>query len=150
MSPALLLEQPPVQVPGDATYAGPDLDAAQARVHALEGLLQAEFEALRTQSFDRLESLQGEKIALLEALQTTADRVAALPEPPDAWRTIVDSLAACRNAYRRNELLINRQIEVVGAALRSLRAADPGASIDLYDRLGQLSRRGGRRLYSEA
>jgi hypothetical protein len=39
---------------------------------------------------------------------------------------------------------------VVGATLRSLQSADTTASVDLYDRLGQLSRRGGRRLYSEA
>lgn len=149
MSPALLMETPSAQAPRAAASTGLDLDAAQARVQALDGLLEEEFEALRTQSFDRLEALQSEKIALLEALQLSADQVAALPEPPAAWRTIVDSLTSCRNAYRRNEILINRQIGVVGAALRSLRAADPGASIDLYDRLGQLSRRGGRRLYSE-
>lgn len=136
--------------PPEATPASLDLEAAQAHVQSLDALLQEEFEALRTQSFDRLESLQGEKIALLEALQTAADQVAALPERPALWDTVVESLIACRNVYRRNELLITRQIEVVGATLRSLQSADPTGSIDLYNRLGQLSRRGARRVYSEA
>jgi len=127
-----------------------DLDAAQARVQALDALLQEEFEVLRTQAFDRLETLQNEKIALLEALQTTALQVAALPEPPQAWTEVIEALEGCRSAYRRNEMLVTRQIEVVGATLRSLQSADTTASVDLYDRLGQLSRRGGRRLYSEA
>lgn len=127
-----------------------DLDAAQARVQALDALLQEEFEVLRTQSFDRLEPLQNEKIALLEALQTTAHQIAALPEQPPAWIQVIEALEGCRNAYRRNEMLVTRQIEVVGATLRSLQSADTTASVDLYDRMGQLSRRGGRRVYSEA
>ena len=127
-----------------------DLDAAQAQVEALDTLLQEEFEVLRIQAFDRLETLQNEKIALLEALQTTALQVAALPEPPQAWTEVIEALEGCRSAYRRNEMLVTRQIEVVGATLRSLQSADTTASVDLYDRLGQLSRRGGRRLYSEA
>jgi flagellar biosynthesis/type III secretory pathway chaperone len=127
-----------------------DLDTAQAQVQALDALLQEEFEVLRTQNFDRLETLQNEKIALLEALQATALQVAALPEQPTAWSHVIEALEACRNAYRRNEMLVTRQIEVVGATLRSLQSADTTASVDLYDRLGQLSRRGGRRVYSEA
>jgi flagellar biosynthesis/type III secretory pathway chaperone len=127
-----------------------DLDAAQGQVQALDTLLQEEFEVLRTQDFDRLEALQNEKIALLEALQATALQVAALPEQPAAWTQVIEALEACRNAYRRNEMLVTRQIEVVGATLRSLQSADTTASVDLYDRLGQLSRRGGRRVYSEA
>ncbi len=127
-----------------------DLDAAQACVQALDALLQEEFEVLRTQSFDRLEPLQNEKITLLESLQTTAQQVAALPEQPPAWTQVIEALEGCRSAYRRNEMLVTRQIEVVGATLRSLQSADTTASVDLYDRMGQLSRRGGRRVYSEA
>jgi flagellar biosynthesis/type III secretory pathway chaperone len=145
MTPAAPL---PSLAAGETTLL--DLDAAQARVQALDALLQEEFEVLRSQAFDRLETLQNEKIALLEALQTTALQVAALPEPPQAWTEVIEALEGCRSAYRRNEMLVTRQIEVVGATLRSLQSADTTASVDLYDRLGQLSRRGGRRLYSEA
>ncbi len=126
-----------------------DLDTAQAQVQALDALLQEEFEVLRTQNFDRLETLQNEKIALLEALQATALQVAALPEQPTAWSHVIEALEACRNAYRRNEMLVTRQIEVVGATLRSLQLTEPTDSVDLYDRMGQVARRGGRRAYSE-
>ncbi len=142
--------QPALPAQAAATPALPDLEAAQANVQALDVLLQEEFEVLRAQSFDRLEALQNEKIALLESLQAIAHQVAALPEPPQAWTDTVQALEGCRNAYRRNEMLVTRQIEVVGATLRSLQSVDTTASVDLYDRLGQLSRRGGRRVYSEA
>ncbi len=128
----------------------PDLQAAQARVQTLDALLQDEFEALRTQSFDRIEALQADKVALLESLQATARQVDALSETPAAWHEVLDTLARCRASHRRNELLITRQIEVVGATLRSLQLSEPADSVDLYDRMGQVARRGGRRAYSEA
>ncbi len=128
----------------------PDLQAAQARVQTLDALLQDEFEALRTQSFDRIEALQADKVALLESLQATARQVDALSETPAAWHEVLDTLARCRASHRRNELLITRQIEVVGATLRSLQLDDAPPPVDLYDRLGKMSRRGTRRAYSEA
>ncbi len=128
----------------------PDLDAARAQVEALDGLLEEEFQALREQKFERLEQMQAAKVALLESLRATATQVAALPERPALWSGITEALAASREAFRRNEQLVTRQVAVVGEALRALQAADPAASVDLYDRLGQMSRRGARRLYSEA
>jgi len=129
---------------------GPDLEGARAQVEALDALLQDEFDALRQQKFDQLEEMQNAKVALLQSLQVTADQVAALPQRPAEWDAITDALTASREAFRRNERLVTRQAEVVRNALRALQAADPAASVDLYDRLGQMSRRGGRRLYSEA
>lgn len=126
------------------------MQGAQAKAAALSTLLQEEFEALRSQSFDRLESLQDEKVVLLQSLQATASAVSALTEPPAAWADVVSALQACRNDYRRNEMLVARQLEVISAALRSLQSVDSTASVDLYDRLGQMARRGGRRVYSEA
>lgn len=147
--------RPAALVPRQATAApalapAPDLQAAQDQAGALAGLLQAEFEALRSQSFDRLESLQDDKLDLLQSLQATAQAVATLPEPPAAWAEVVATLQACRDDYRRNEMLVARQLEVISAALRSLQSVDPTASVDLYDRLGQMARRGGRRVVSDA
>ncbi len=143
-----MLPAPTADTP--STPAAPDMDAARAHVQALDTLLQEEFEALRTQSFERLETLQTDKIARLEALQAISHQVTALPEPPAAWADVMDALARCRSTYRRNELLITRQIEVVGATLRSLQLDDAPPPVDLYDRLGKMSRRGTRRAYSEA
>lgn len=141
--------QDPVSVPASPAL---DADAARAQVAALDALLQEEFNVLRQQQFDRLEALQNDKVALLESLQATAAQVAALPaaERPAWWSPLTEALAASRETFRRNEQLVSRQVEVVRNTLRSLQAADPTASVDLYDRLGQMSRRGGRRLFSEA
>ncbi len=133
-----------------APAALPDLDAAQAQVESLGALLEQEFEALKSRAFDQLEALQAAKVGLLESLQATASQVAGLPEAPERWAAIIDALQATREAWRRNELLVTRQLEVVRNTLRSLQSADATASVDLYDRLGQMARRGGRRLYSEA
>ncbi len=133
-----------------APAALPDLDAAQAQVESLGALLEQEFEALKSRAFDQLEALQAAKVGLLESLQATASQVAGLPEAPERWAAIIDTLQDTRESWRRNELLVTRQLEVVRNTLRSLQSADATASVDLYDRLGQMARRGGRRLYSEA
>ncbi len=146
--PQPLMPAAPAPAP---VFAGePDLAAARAQVEALDALLEDEFQALREQRFERLEQMQTDKVALLESLQLTANHVATLPDRPALWAAITESLAASREAFRRNERLVTRQMVVVRDALRALQAADPTASVDLYDRLGQMSRRGGRRLYSEA
>ncbi len=137
-------------LPEDSVPSSPDLEAARAQVDALDALLRDEFDALRQQKFDQLEQMQNDKVALLQSLQRTADQVAALPQRPPLWDVITEALSASREAFRRNERLVTRQAEVVRNALRALQAADPTASVDLYDRLGQMNRRGGRRLYSEA
>ncbi len=137
--------------PATAPAAGePDLQAALARVEALDVLLRDEFDALRERRFERLEQMQADKVALLESLQATADQVAALPEPPALWASISQALAASRDTFRRNEQLVARQVQVVRNALQAMQASEPTASVDLYDRLGQMARRGGRRIYSEA
>ena len=38
----------------------------------------------------------------------------------------------------------------VRSTLRAMQSSDGVAAVDLYDRLGQMARRGGHRLYSEA
>ncbi len=133
-----------------AAPAAPDLQAARAQAEALDALLNEEFDVLRNRAFDQLEALQQRKIALLESLQATAAQVATLQTRPAEWAAILDIVEGSREAFRRNEALLARQVEVVRKTLRALQSADPTAAVDLYDRLGQMSRRGGKRLYSEA
>lgn len=128
----------------------PDCGQAREQVGQLDALLQEEFQALRAQAFERLEALQVTKMALLEALQSTSEEVAALPEKPEQWPAVIDALRDCQQSWHRNQALVTRQLDVVRNALRSLQLADPSASVDLYDRQGQTSRRFGARLYTEA
>lgn len=133
-----------------AAPAAPDLQAARAQAEALDALLNEEFDILRNRAFDQLEALQQRKVALLESLQATAAQVAMLEPRPAEWAGILEIVEGSREAFRRNEALLARQVEVVRKTLRALQSADPTAAVDLYDRLGQMSRRGGKRLYSEA
>jgi len=133
-----------------AVPAAPDFEGAMAQVQALDETLAQEFEALRSQSFELLESLQDRKVALLESLEQTSRQVAAMAPKPPQWAGVVEALARCREPLMRNEHLVARQLEVARNALRALQAADPTASVDLYDRLGQMSRRGGNRPWLEA
>jgi hypothetical protein len=43
-----------------------------------------------------------------------------------------------------------RQLDGVKLALQTLQTVDGTASVELYDRMGQMSRRFGGKLYSEA
>lgn len=143
MKPASLLspETPPIL----------DFEAAQAQVQALAALLEEEFEALKDpRQAEHLDALQGRKMFLLESLQALSDRVAPLPEKPAAWTAVTEALAACRDTFRRNQQLVVRQLDVVRQTLNTLHSPDPTASVDLYDHLGHMARRGARRLYSEA
>lgn len=134
--------------------AGPtdaDFEAAQDQVQALAELLQEEFELLKAPGeAERLDLLQTRKLELLQSLQSLSDRVAALPDKPAPWAAITDALSVCRETFRRNQALLVRQLDVVRQTLNALQSSDPAASVDLYDHLGHMSRRGGRRVYSEA
>lgn len=126
------------------------LDTARLQVQNLDGLLHDEFEALRAQAFDRLETLQPAKLALLESLAALAARVQAQGEAPAQWTAVTDALRECRDTWRRNEQLVMRQLAVVRGALGALQAADAPVSVELYDRMGQTSRRLGSRHYNQA
>lgn len=136
------------EAPGETT--GLALTEAQAQVQALNALLEEEFQALRAQSFDQLEALQSPKLALLESLSALSQAVKQQAQPPAQWEALLDTLRLSQEAWRRNEQLIQRQLEVVRNALRSMQAADPTASIELYNRMGQTSRRIGSRVFSDA
>jgi flagellar biosynthesis/type III secretory pathway chaperone len=56
----------------------------------------------------------------------------------------------CRDLHRRNEVLIHRKIEAIRGALQSLQVEDPTSSVEIYDRLGKLSRARRGRGYSDA
>jgi hypothetical protein len=59
----------------------------------------------------------------------------------------------CKEMHRRNEVLIVRKIDAIRGALQSLQVQDPASSVEIYDRLGKVSRggrRGGGRGYADA
>jgi flagellar biosynthesis/type III secretory pathway chaperone len=125
---------------------------AQALAFSLEQMLEQEFEHLKAQNLDAFDAGQASKNVLLQELAqlagiTGSDSADALGAE---WDDFKDQMAHCRDLHRRNEVLINRKIDAIRGALQSLQIEDPSSSVEIYDRLGKVSRMRKGRGYSEA
>ena len=139
------------------TSAGADslptaLVQALALAKTLEDMLEQEFEHLKVQNLDAFEATQSTKNELLQELAGLAGVQG--PESADAlgpeWDGFKDHMAHCRDLHRRNEVLIGRKIDAIRGALQSLQVQDPTSSVEIYDRLGRVSRVRRGRGYSDA
>ena len=120
------------------------LTPALASVRRLDSLLTEEFEALKTQQLDIFESLQPEKVEILEALgkleitEENLDRETfqQLVNDP-TWNQITSMLERCKRSHQRNELLISKRLDSIKSALSALQNQDPSATLELYTKLGK-------------
>lgn len=128
--------------PNAALVPSAALDTAEPDAARLEALLEQEFDALKRRDLEAFESLQTEKNAVLERLSTLAAWANAQPQVPAAWQALRERLQSCREAHLRNAQLLQRQLDGVRGALQALQG-EQVSSVDLYDRLGQVSRRAG-------
>ncbi|MEY4726254.1 MAG: hypothetical protein RLZ36_881 [Pseudomonadota bacterium] len=130
------------------------LEQALVLVQTLDELLEQEFEHLKAQNLDAFEASQTSKNELLQQLAQLAGIHG--PESADAlgpeWDGFKEHMAHCRDMHRRNEVLIVRKIDAIRGALQSMQVQDPTSSVEIYDRLGKVSRAGrhGGRGYAEA
>ena len=138
--------------PAIAIEATP-MEQALALAQTLQDMLELEFEQLKVQNLDAFEASQASKNELLQQLA----QLAGIQGPDSAdtlgpeWDGFKEQMAHCRDMHRRNEVLISRKIDAIRGALQSLQAQDPTSSVEIYDRLGKLSRvRRGGRGYSDA
>ena len=128
------------------------LAQALALAQTLEEMLEQEFEHLKAQNLDAFEATQASKNDLLQELA----RLAGIqgPESADAlgeeWDGFKEHMAHCRDLHRRNEVLIGRKIDAIRGALQSLQVQDPTSSVEIYDRLGRVSRVRRGRGYNDA
>ena len=135
----------------EATPASP-LEQALSLAKTLEDMLELEFEQLKVQNLDAFEASQASKNELLGELA----RLAGIHGPDSAdqlgpeWDGFKEQMAHCRDLHRRNEVLIGRKIDAIRGALQSLQLQDPASSVEIYDRLGKLSRARRGRGYSDA
>lgn len=133
---------------------GSALEQALALAQTLDDMLELEFEQLKVQNLDAFEASQATKNELLQQLATLAGIQG--PESADElgpeWDGFKERMAHCRDMHRRNEVLIGRKIDAIRGALQSLQVEDPTSSVEIYDRLGKVSRgtRRGGRGYAEA
>ena len=116
-----------------------------ALARTLEDMLELEFEQLKVQNLDAFEASQAAKNELLQQLAQLAGIQG--PDSADAlgpeWDAFKEHMAHCRDMHRRNEVLIVRKIDAIRGALQSMQVQDPASSVEIYDRLGKVSR--GRR-----
>jgi flagellar biosynthesis/type III secretory pathway chaperone len=128
------------------------LPDAVVQAQALAFSLEQEFEHLKAQNLDAFDAGQANKNVLLQELTQLAGITG--PDSADAlgqeWDDFKDQMAHCRDLHRRNEVLINRKIDAIRGALQSLQVEDPSSSVEIYDRLGKVSRMRKGRGYNEA
>ena len=105
----------------------------------LRQLLALEFEALKEQDLDRFEQLQAPKTDLLSELARLCPDSEVLQAHSD-WQDLKDILVECRDMHRRNAMLIERKLDAIRGALRSLSAGHASSPVEVYDRLGKMSR----------
>ena len=123
------------------------IDAVKS-AQLLEKLLGEEFEALKTQRLDDFDKIQAEKIKIIKKLshfapnnQKVEGKDGNLVSPDDgAWDEFMGLMASCKNLHLRNEILINRKLDATKGALHALQSDGPTSSVEVYDRLGKLSR----------
>lgn len=135
------------------TDIGKDVNQAlhQAKEFAtqLAHILELEFQALRDQALDQFEQLQLVKNQLLSeisALAPGAEELQTLPE----WQDFREMMVICRDFHRRNALLMNRKLDAIRGTLDSLRLNDTASPVEVYDRLGLISRFSRHTAYSDA
>ena len=108
----------------------------------LHKLLEREFEALRLQDLSEIESIQEKKLPILEYLSSdsvTANLSETSGEPE--WESFKSIINECKNAHRRNEILVNRRIESIKGALTTVTGQDKDDELEMYDKLGKLSQK---------
>lgn len=130
----------------EATEKQLTLADALARARRMETLLEQEFATLERRDLDSLAQIQGVREVLTAELAAFVNTTpqADRQQPTPLWQEFDHCTRRCRDLHRRNTLLIQRQLESIRSALDALRD-DRTDSVETYDRLGQLARRGGPR-----
>lgn len=115
----------------------------------LEQMLEQEFVALRSQDIAQFELLQPVKTELLAEITRLAPAAADLQALPD-WQHFRATMLVCRDAHRRNAVLMERKLEAIRGTLQSLRVEGSSSPVEVYDRLGHISRFSRHSGYSDA
>lgn len=126
-----------------------DLSQVLSSAKRLSELFDEEFEILKAQNLPALEHLQVEKTSLIKdlaSLDAPASSLPALPLGEDFQQAVLD----CKDKHHRNSLLIQRKLDAIKGALRTLQGVDPASSVEVYDRLGRVSAGRNRRSYADA
>ena len=125
------------------------LNQAKEFATQLAHILELEFQALRDQALDQFEQLQLVKNELLHEITLLAPGAEELQTLPE-WQEFRETRLICRDFHRRNALLMNRKLDAIRGTLDSLRLNDTASPVEVYDRLGLISRFSRHNAYSDA
>ena len=134
-----------------------ELLEAVGSANNLYQLLNDEFEALKQQNLDLFEKIQKEKVEIIHRLSTFSPKKDnqnvsdnQIAHPADAkWDELMELMRACKELHLRNEILINRKLDATKGALQALHLEEPTSSVEVYVRLGKISRGGKKSGYEE-
>ena len=112
----------------------------------LKDLLNNEFESLKKQDIDTFEALQQPKIDILNFLASEdlsriiKDNIdpRVVESVSEAWNDLMSIISECKDLHMRNEIFINRKLESIKGALKTIQNPDPLSSVEVYDRLGKV------------
>ena len=121
-----------------------------AKAQALKQTLMSEFEALKNKDLALFETLQSSKLDILSFL--AAQNLTSPVESSYGEKTsmqgdlatldaVLNLLDECKNLHRRNEIFINRKLDSIRSALKTIQSPNAAASVDVYDRLGKIRSR---------
>jgi flagellar biosynthesis/type III secretory pathway chaperone len=124
---------------------------------SLAVLLDDEFEALKTQDLDHFERLQPAKVDLLKKIsqvpppkaESVGNATATSGGVNADWESFQQLVRECRDRHQRNAILIQRKLDAIRSALRTLQGADATSSVEVYDRLGRLAGNKRRSSYTD-
>ena len=115
-------------------------DDAIRFANELHKLLELEFEALKLQNLSEIESIQEKKIPILEYLDSDSVKANVTETRGDAdWESFKSIISECKNAHRRNEILVNRRIDSIKGALNTVTGENKDDELEMYDKLGKLA-----------
>ena len=113
---------------------------------ALKGLLEQEFEALKSQNIADFEKLQPKKTEIISLLSNPElsnivknnASIELTKSTLGIWDNLTKIVSECKDLHRRNEIFINRKLESIKGALNTIQTPDPISSVEVYDRLGKV------------
>ena len=113
---------------------------------ALKGLLEQEFEALKSQNIADFEKLQPKKTEIISLLSNPElsnivknnASIELTKSTLGIWDNLTKIISECKDLHRRNEIFINRKLESIKGALNTIQTPDPISAVEVYDRLGKV------------
>ena len=122
------------------------LSKALSDALSLKDLLNNEFESLKKQDIDTFEALQQSKTDILNFLASEdlskiikdTNDPSAVVSVSETWNELMSIISECKDLHMRNEIFINRKLESIKGALKTIQNPDPLSSVEVYDRLGKV------------